>query len=377
MKPDRFLALDSWRGICACLVALYHLNAVSHLASFGLIRASYLFVDFFFVLSGFVIAANYRDRLAEGFGVGRFMMLRFGRVYPLHFAMILPFIFIDAAKDGIGPQLWRAVGTNVLMIHGLGVNEALWLNFPSWSISTEFAAYVLFALFVPYVGRALWPWIIAALAGPVILGVFSVHGMDSTYDYGFVRCLEGFALGVICFSLREDFDLMRKRFSPVLDSIIELGLVLLVGAYITFFWQEQSLLLVMPFMFAVVVLVFAREAGLISRLLVTRPFLLLGTLSYSIYMVHALVRAVVRAAGMVLEHYSNLTVFKLFPSDTASDPIRVLSVGDNLWLGDLLQLAMLSMTNVLAYFSYRFIEEPGRNWSRKLARKKDAVSSRA
>ena len=55
----RFRALDSWRGIAACLVALYHLDAYSHLFDVPFLRNSYLMVDFFFVLSGFVIAANY------------------------------------------------------------------------------------------------------------------------------------------------------------------------------------------------------------------------------------------------------------------------------------------------------------------------------
>src|SRR5437762_9602227 len=83
---ERFVVLDSWRGIAACLVALFHLDAYSHLYGVPFLRNSWLFVDFFFVLSGFVIAANYQQRLLEGFGVGRFLLLRLGRLYPLHFA---------------------------------------------------------------------------------------------------------------------------------------------------------------------------------------------------------------------------------------------------------------------------------------------------
>ncbi len=62
----RFLVLDSWRGIAACLVALFHLDAYSHLYAVPFLRNSWLFVDFFFVLSGFVIAANYQQRLRDG-----------------------------------------------------------------------------------------------------------------------------------------------------------------------------------------------------------------------------------------------------------------------------------------------------------------------
>lgn len=54
-------------------------------------RNAYLFVDFFFVLSGFVIASTYQERIAGGFSVWRFMLLRLGRLYPLHIAVLVAF----------------------------------------------------------------------------------------------------------------------------------------------------------------------------------------------------------------------------------------------------------------------------------------------
>ena len=58
-----FGVLDSWRGVAALLVALFHLNILSSIYSLHFIRNSYLFVDFFFVLSGFVISHSYGHRL--------------------------------------------------------------------------------------------------------------------------------------------------------------------------------------------------------------------------------------------------------------------------------------------------------------------------
>src|SRR5947207_14296459 len=97
----RFEALDSWRGIAACLVALYHLRLYSDspLIALPLLQHSYLFVDFFFVLSGFVIAANYQQRLGEGFSMWRFALLRFGRVYPLHLALLAVCILLHLAHS--------------------------------------------------------------------------------------------------------------------------------------------------------------------------------------------------------------------------------------------------------------------------------------
>jgi peptidoglycan/LPS O-acetylase OafA/YrhL len=50
--PKRFAALDGWRGVCAVLVALHHFSANGTIAALPLIRNAWLFVDFFFVLSG-------------------------------------------------------------------------------------------------------------------------------------------------------------------------------------------------------------------------------------------------------------------------------------------------------------------------------------
>src|SRR5258708_26387972 len=99
VSRHRFEVLDSWRGLSATLVALFHLQAHSHFYELSLLRHSYLFVDFFFVLSGFVITANYRTRLVSGFSFWHFMLLRFGRLYPLHFATFVAFILLESVRD--------------------------------------------------------------------------------------------------------------------------------------------------------------------------------------------------------------------------------------------------------------------------------------
>ena len=61
----RFAALDSWRGIAALLVALLHFRFLGHFYSLDFVRNSWLFVDFFFVLSGFVITHAYADYMPD------------------------------------------------------------------------------------------------------------------------------------------------------------------------------------------------------------------------------------------------------------------------------------------------------------------------
>src|SRR5437868_13481101 len=69
----RFDALDGWRGVCACFVVLFHFHGWGPLYTSSFVRGSYLFVDFFFVLSGFVIAWNYGNRLASWPDMKRFL----------------------------------------------------------------------------------------------------------------------------------------------------------------------------------------------------------------------------------------------------------------------------------------------------------------
>ena len=93
---ERFENLDAIRGICALFVALFHFPANGLLASNALVRNAYLFVDYFFVLSGFVIAFSYGDRLCAGeISLGRFIGLRLGRIYPLHLAVLAVFVLLQ------------------------------------------------------------------------------------------------------------------------------------------------------------------------------------------------------------------------------------------------------------------------------------------
>ncbi|WP_245315723.1 acyltransferase family protein [Bradyrhizobium neotropicale] len=373
----RYHALDSWRGICACMVAMFHFDVISHLSFLPLTRNAYLFVDFFFVLSGFVIASNYRSRLAEGFGTGRFLALRLGRIYPLHLLTLLLFIPIDAAKDGIGPNLLQAIVTNILLLQGLGVNPQNWLNFASWSISAEFSAYVIFAAVVSRIGPTIWPWLLPIIAGPAVLATISPDGMNATYDYGLVRCLYGFALGVVSFDLRERFPVLRARLVPSDETWLETASFMLVVGYVSVAGSSVTLQVASPLVFTLVVLVFAREAGAVSRRLTVPFMLMIGTLTYSIYMLHPLVRAVARAVLMVVERHGHMDLFVSYALSSGHEPTKVVSINGSLWLGDLLQIAMLLLTVLLSVATYRFVEEPGRNWVRRLMdrRKVGAVRS--
>jgi peptidoglycan/LPS O-acetylase OafA/YrhL len=77
------------------------LPVYSHIAGIPFFVHAWLFVDFFFVLSGFVIAASYGERLVKGFGVERFMLLRLGRLYPVHIVVLAVYVAYELLTSAI------------------------------------------------------------------------------------------------------------------------------------------------------------------------------------------------------------------------------------------------------------------------------------
>ena len=384
---ERFVVLDSWRGIAACLVALFHLEAYSHLYDVPFLRNSWLFVDFFFVLSGFVIAANYQQRLLDGFGAGRFLLLRLGRLYPLHFAMLALFVAFELLKvlkriliptllsvNPIAPfstpqEAPNTILANLLLIQSLHLYDFLTWNVPSWSISTEFYTYVVFA--ASLIGLRKHAWIallLAMIGGPVLIAILSERNMATLYDWGIIRCIYGFAAGVSSWIIYEKWNEKLRKWS---GSIIEWGALGLVVVFVSMA-GTTLVSIAAPYIFALVVLVFAFEAGTASAMLRLRPPVFLGTLSYSIYMTHAFIgRRLFDAANALdkLWHVEPFTHRNINGQD-------LYLLGTQLWHGDAAYPVYLAMIVAMSYFTYRWIEKPGREWvrNRVLTRQRTATS---
>src|SRR6218665_3646823 len=94
----RYSSLDGLRGIAALAVALFHLPIAMSLYASPLIREAYVAVDFFFVLSGFVIAHAYTTRLNSADAVRDFVIRRVGRLWPLHISVIAAMVVVEVAR---------------------------------------------------------------------------------------------------------------------------------------------------------------------------------------------------------------------------------------------------------------------------------------
>jgi peptidoglycan/LPS O-acetylase OafA/YrhL len=370
--PGRFTALDGWRGLCALLVAVYHFRTGSHIEHWALVRNAYLFVDFFFVLSGFVVTYAYIDRIRTLDDTARMIWRRLGRLWPLHVAVLLAFILIELATPGLAwltgakrsagaafdpasSALLSAIPTNVLLLHGLGVHDRLTWNFPSWSISTEVWTYLLFAILVLLTrARTLLASLALVAIAAWVVTSHSDRGIAVDYDLGLFRCIAGFFTGHLVFRLMRAHPARAPR-RPLLREAAALAAV----AAFVMFAGRTPLEFAAPLVFGAVVWVFALEQGAVSRVLKATPFTRLGLWSYSIYMVHSLLISLVHRAATVAEQALGVPLTHWEHVGEAS--VRIVSFG-GAWAMDALVALYLVAVIGLARLAWTWIEMPAQRW---------------
>jgi peptidoglycan/LPS O-acetylase OafA/YrhL len=366
--PDggRFVALDSWRGLAALGVAAYHINGGGVLFDSPPTTHMWLFVDFFFVLSGFVLAAAYGERLAQGFPIGRFMLLRLGRVYPLHLLMVLAYVALE------GLFLFALPADTALREPFTGVRDPWYLlaslllvgpwfepplemyNSQSWSIAVEIWLYLAFALALRLGGRRGW-WVLPAAAFAAMPFV-AVPELVSGLPSQMLRGVLGFGLGVAAWRARRAVPGL-SALSQGAASFAELAAVVALFATMTLAGDGPLIVPLMALVFTATVLIFAGDRGVVSRLLRTRPFVWLGAMSYSFYMVH----------GMVIGRLADVLRFAGLGELSGGGDRYIRSISAGPWLAPLLACATIAACLPVAWLTWRFVEAPAREWSRRRA----------
>jgi len=309
-----FKALTSFRGFAALFVVIFHysgdflpnLDFAPHTAFVG---KSYLWVDFFFLLSGFVISYAYGHQFAGGLrwaSVKQFAFARLARIYPLHVAVLLGFLLLELARVPLyaaGLVALRPFSFDMspyLLMLNLGLLQTTALagtlswNGPAWSIGAEWMSYLAFPLLaLPLMRfggrRCLLP------VGLGILGLAVISGggrnLDLTYNLGALRCLFEFLAGMALFRLHASLQLLPLR----RDGLTALALAAVAG---TLHFDIPDILV--PPLMALLILALARNEGAIGRALSWPPFLRLGQISYSLYLVHMLLLQATLTASQVL-----------------------------------------------------------------------------
>jgi peptidoglycan/LPS O-acetylase OafA/YrhL len=160
-------------------------------------------------MSGFIILHVYKDNFAnhiEGNSLRKYIIARFARIYPLHFFSLLLLVILVIVFSPLGTypnaiENPQAIPTSVLLLHSYYIHDIYTWNIPSWSISAEWAAYLLFPFLALFIYKkksaALVVLSLGVIAAYVAIMYFlprrnflypSIpvpHNLNTTYDYGF------------------------------------------------------------------------------------------------------------------------------------------------------------------------------------------------
>ncbi len=285
----RYAALDAMRGLAAFAVVVYHLDR-------PYAPSAYIAVDFFFVLSGFVIARAYGEKLASGMTVLAFMKARYARLYPLFligsvYGLVQLLLHWQAA--GVGrADLAASILTTVFMLpspsfltRSAGDILALYpLNGPAWSLFWELLANLVFALVLFRLKTRSLILIAAASLAMLIGSVFLHKSLDLGWEWhsvdgGFARVFFSFTLGMIIYRLRGETTLGRtvNSYAALLPIAAILALL---------FLPTYSLKYALVFCILISPLIVLAGTMLELPERLQRLGIFLGYLSYPIYMCH-------------------------------------------------------------------------------------------
>jgi peptidoglycan/LPS O-acetylase OafA/YrhL len=305
----RFYELDSLRGIAALSVVIFHFqfdffDKADYPNTFAYAKG-YLAVDLFFVLSGVVLAYRYGEGLRTGeVSIGRFLIARLARLYPLHFATLI-FIATLVAYAGTwgktdfggGSTPGYALILNLLLIQCIGLLPTATFNIVSWSISTELVVNAIYSVMARAPGR-LAHVLIALSAASALAILIAAPGLplyfgvmyESTFGVaaGLFRCIFGFMIGVL-FYRGIVATRLHERISPLIA--ICAALALIVGAHaaahglgLSSYWALDYVIVAVDF--PLLLLLALVKGTPINWLLRLAPLNFLGLISYSIYLMH-------------------------------------------------------------------------------------------
>jgi peptidoglycan/LPS O-acetylase OafA/YrhL len=247
-----------------------------------------------------------------------------------------------------GARSLDALIANLFLLQGLRASALSW-NYPTWSISIEFMAYLAFPFVLPWILRAGHSGKLAFaafLAAALLWLAYLTHGNFDQWDgpLALIRCVPEFLLGTLL------YDVVRTRTGTFhsLPAIAVLAVLLTLAAAV----HMNAPDFVVVLLFAVLIPVAAVSRGVATDLLNSRPLTWLGNISYSLYLIHGLVEFV---ATILLARALGIVDPKDLPAGRAF----------------VLMAVMLGVSLILAYYSYCYIEKTGRRYLR------DALGVRA
>jgi peptidoglycan/LPS O-acetylase OafA/YrhL len=357
MTKPHYPILDGLRGVASVMVVAMHIfeaHSTSHLDM--IINHGYLAVDFFFLLSGFVIGYAYDDRWVK-MSKGEFFTIRLIRLQPMVvMGMIIGAVLFYFQQSGLWPLIHQVPVWKMILVMLVGFTliplppsmdirgwiEMHPLNGPGWSLFFEYIANILYALFIKNFSRtALWILVLLAAGALVQLAVTSPNGdliggwslNAEQLRIGFTRVMYPFFAGLLLFRLGKLTQVKGAFFWCSLLVIIVLSVPRIGGKehlWLNGLYEALVIIFIFPW------IIFLGASGTLQGKRATQICSFLGEISYPIYITHY--PLIYLYTGWVYDHRPSLA--QAFP----------------------LALLVFVSSILIAYGSLKLYDEPVRRW---------------
>jgi len=307
MLTERNNALDSLRGFAALGILVWHYQHFSALGAFQspyenvfvvFYKLGWVFVDFFFCLSGYVFYAKYFDQISDRrISLTRYLVLRISRLYPLIIVTLLVtgvlnyFLKLSTGKFYIYQNNdFFSFFSNLLFIQSGFFQQEFGFNAPTWSLGIEFWLYLLFFwLTIKFKDRRYLPLLLSLVA-------FSSYNHQPPvgivpFTPEFERGIGSFFLGGVVYTIQDALSTQTRKTRDLIGwsafTIASIGIALL---YMKLSGRFGSLMthdfLAFVLIIGPALVLSAAVSPSIRRILSLRMFSFFGDISYSMYLWH-------------------------------------------------------------------------------------------
>lgn len=348
-------ALTGIRGFAALWVVLHHaLPAYPFLSNHFIInnflRKGWLGVDLFFILSGFVISYVHQHefKTLQFYRFKTFLLLRLSRIYPAHFATLLSLVPIVCMSQllfnyhsSIDQFSLSKFFYSLFLLNGWGFNGSDGWNIPSWSVSSEWFAYLCF----PFIAfllcklKSAKSYLVLIVLIYVILFSLAIvlndaHKFMLSWHLTLIRVSSEFLTGCCLFNINCKSEPSSTKDYMVLISIVSMGILCILSIASIF---DGVIIIIFTFL----IYGLSKAGPITTKLFANRTMLYLGRISYSIYLVHDIVLM------------------------TSNQIIKKTIGQSGLTLQVLLFLSYIALTIIFAHLLFNLIEEPIRTMAKR------------
>jgi peptidoglycan/LPS O-acetylase OafA/YrhL len=366
ITPLKIEELESLRGLAALLVFMHHFFEWNPIIESKIFINSYLMVDLFFVLSGFVIFNAYAEKINSGVELIRFQFLRFGRLYPVHILFIVLFLLFALAKflvvlkagysgarnDSLGEFSAISIFLNVLLLQTvIPVDQSASINPPAWSISVEFYTYLIFG-FIVLLFHKFKNYIFGLLAIVSML----ILAINFSEEYGSIfRCFAGFFSGCITANWIKKLHIQCSKYASALLMLLmilflQIKSVLIQNTVVSY---DVIIYFLSSMLIAAIVI---NPNGVLNVVLKNKLLAWFGLISYSLYMSHLFVIHLVASFFKFFLHRPDVQM----PDGTWLPSLSHVETG-------IAFVVSISVTLLLSHLIFSYIEKPMREKSRQFA----------